>query len=263
MTDMPDPGFHLERLDDDIALFELARPAKLNALTKPMLEGLAAAVDDLPAQGVRVLVVTGQGDKSFCAGTDLAEIRGMAPEARLAKNRMARELFFRLSNSPLISIAALNGLAFGGGLELAMACTFRLARPHVRVSLPEIKLGLLPAYAGTQFLPALVGRDRALEMMITGRSVPADEALAMGLLTRIVDDDALVEQAVAFARGFTVFSQPAIDAIRGCVAVAGDRVTEAGLAAEDLAVARVFRTDDAREGVAAFLEKRPPVFRHR
>ena len=264
MTDSTDAGFRLSRADDDIAVFTLARPAKLNALTKPMLEGLADALERLPGEGVRVLVVTGEGDKSFCAGTDLAEIRGMARDARLAKNRMARELFFALSRSPLVSIAALNGLAYGGGLELAMACTFRLARAHVRLSLPEIKLGLLPAYAGTQFLPALVGRDRALEMMLTGRAVGADEALAMGLLTRIVADDApLLGQAVAFARAFTGYSQPAIDAIRGCVQAAGATVTQAGLAVEDDAVTRVFQTDDAREGVAAFLEKRAPVFRHR
>jgi enoyl-CoA hydratase len=229
-----------------------------------MLEGLEQALETLPRSGVRVLVVTGEGDKSFCAGTDLAEIRDMPREARLAKNRMARELFFALSRSPLISVAAMNGLAYGGGLELAMACTFRLARPHVRVSLPEIKLGLLPAYAGTQFLPSLVGRDRALEMMITGRPVGAEEALAMGLLTRIVSSDApLLEEAVAFAREFTGFSQPAIDAIRGCVDAAGFTVSEAGLHVEDEAVTRVFQTEDAREGVAAFLEKRAPVFRHR
>ncbi|MEZ5652984.1 MAG: enoyl-CoA hydratase-related protein [Burkholderiaceae bacterium] len=264
MSDQPESGFQLRRLDDDVALFTLARPAKLNSLTKAMLDGLGDALDALPDQGVRVLIVTGEGDKSFCAGTDLAEIRGMERDARLAKNKMARELFFRLSRSPLMSIAALNGLAYGGGLELAMACTFRLARPHVRVSLPEIKLGLLPAYAGTQFLPAIVGRDRALEMMITGRAVDSAEALAMGLLTRVVPADGeLIEHALAFAREFTIYSQPAIDAIRGCVDAAGATVTEQGLSVEDAAVTRVFQTDDAREGVAAFLEKRAPVFRHR
>jgi len=264
MTDIADPGFRLSRLDDDIALFTLARPQKLNSLTKAMLEGLSAALDSLPAQGVRVLIITGEGEKSFCAGTDLAEIRGMEREARLAKNKMARELFHRLSCSKLISIAAMNGLAYGGGLELAMACSFRLALPHVRVSLPEIKLGLLPAYGGTQFLPAIVGRDRALEMMITGRAVSCEEALAIGLITRMVAAQAdLVQQAMAFAREFTVYSQPAIDAIRACVDASGAVVTEAGLAVEDAAVTQVFQTEDAREGVAAFLEKRPPVFRHR
>ena len=261
MSEGGEDGFRIEALPDG-AVFRLARPEKLNAITRPILLGLARCLDELEARRMRVLVVTGEGARAFCAGTDLAETRDMPEPARLDKSAMARELFARLSRSPLISVAAINGLAFGGGLELAMACTFRVAAPQASVSLPEIRLGLLPAYGGTQFLAALVGSARALDLMLTGRRVPADEALAMGLVNRVLDPgEDVVARALELGREVTQWSAPAIDGIRRCVAAAGARVTDDGLAVEDGAVREVFVTDNAREGVAAFLEKRPPVFR--
>lgn len=252
------PDYTVEPIAEG-AIFTIERPAKLNALTKPVLLGLAATLDALEAGGARLLVVTGRGDRAFCAGTDLGELQGLDMAARMAKTSMARELLVRLSRSPLVSVAAVNGLAYGGGLELAMACTLRIAAPHVKVSLPEVKLGLLPAYAGTQFLPALVGPGRALEMMLTGRAVAVDEAVAMGLLNRVATADApLREQAVAFGREVTRHAPSAIAAIRACVAAAGATVTDAGLAVEDAQVRANFDHPDAREGVAAFLEKREP-----
>ncbi len=260
MTTSRETDFSVEALPDG-AVFRLTRPAKLNAITRPVLLGLARCIDDLEARGMRLLVITGEGDRAFCAGTDLAETREMPGPERLDKSEMARRLFARLSRSRLVSVAALNGLAFGGGLELAMACTFRVAAPHVAVSLPEIKLGLLPAYGGTQFLSALVGSARALDLMLTGRRVPAEEALAMGLLSRVVaaGEDPLA-RALELAREVARFSEPAIAGIRRCVAAAGAQATDEGLEVEDAVVRAVFDTDDAREGVAAFLEKRAPVF---
>jgi enoyl-CoA hydratase len=243
----------------DGAVFTIERPAKLNALTKPVLLGLAATLDDLEARGARLLVITGRGERAFCAGTDLGELQGLDAAARMDKTAMARDLLVRLSRSSLVSVAAINGLAYGGGLELAMACTLRIAAPHAKVSLPEVKLGLLPAYAGTQFLPALVGPGRALEMMLTGRAVGVDEAVGMGLVNRVATGDApLVEQALAFGREVTRHAPSAIAAIRACVAAAGSTVTDAGLAVEDTQVRANFDHPDAREGVAAFLEKREP-----
>lgn len=259
----PSADYHIENLPDG-AVLRWTRPAKLNALTKPMLLALSALLDDLETRGARVLVIVGEGDKAFCAGTDLAETQVMPKPERLDKSEMARRLFARLSRSKVVSVAAMNGLAFGGGLELAMACTLRLAKPHVTVSLPEIKLGLLPAYGGTQFLAALVGKSRALEIMLTGRVVQLAEALAMGLVHRPCPADAdLVAQALLFAREVTRFSQPAINGIRECVEAAGPDVSDEGLAVEDAVVRRVFASDDAQEGVAAFLEKRPPNFQNR
>lgn len=261
MSERGEDDFRIDPLPDG-AVFRLTRPAKLNAITRPMLLGLARCVDDLESRGMRVLAITGEGERAFCAGTDLAETRETPAPARLDKSAMARELFAKLSRSSLISVAAMNGLAFGGGLELAMACTFRVAAPHASVSLPEIKLGLLPAYGGTQFLAALVGSARALDMMLTGRRVSATEAHAMGLLSRVVSPgEDVLAHALALGREVTRFSAPAIDGIRRCVAAAGPQVTEEGLALEDRVVREVFVTDNAREGVAAFLEKREPVFR--
>src|SRR5690606_2299516 len=160
-----------------------------------------------------------------------------------------------------ISVAAINGLAFGGGLELAMACTLRLAMPGATMALPEVKLGLLPAYAGTQFLPALVGKARALEIMMTGRTLATEEALSIGLIHRVAKSDSpLLEQALGFGREVVRGSPGALSSIRQCVDAAGNQVSEAGLAVEDAAVRATFDSDDAREGVAAFLEKREPRF---
>jgi len=256
----PGEAFTIDPLPEG-AVFTIERPAKLNALTKPVLEGLAACIDALEAQGARLLVVTGRGERAFCAGTDLAELTGLAMPARMAKTAMARDLLVRLSRSRLTSVAAVNGLAYGGGLELAMACTLRIAAPHAALSLPEVKLGLLPAYAGTQFLPAIVGKARALEIMMTGRAIAAPEALAIGLVHRIADPRTpVLDQALAFGREVVRWSPSALAAIRRCVDAAGAEVTDAGLAAEDAAVRENFDSADAREGVAAFLAKRPAVF---
>jgi enoyl-CoA hydratase len=255
--------FKIEELPDG-AVFTLSRPAKLNAITRPILIGLAALLDSLESRRARLLIITASGEKAFCAGTDLAETAGMSKQQSLDKSESARALFVRLSRAPILSVAALNGLAFGGGLELAMACTLRIAKAHVTVSLPEIKLGLLPAYGGTQFLPALVGQSRALEIMLTGRVVSAAEALAIGLIHRIAPDPSTIaDAALNFGREITQFSQPAIDGIKRCVSAAGVEVSDAGLAVEDQVVRDVFTNADADEGVAAFLQKRPANFRHR
>jgi enoyl-CoA hydratase len=136
-------------------VFRIERPAKLNALTRPVLDGLAGCIDSLESQRLPLLVITGRDDRAFCAGTDLSELQGLTAEQRSAKTSMARALLVRLSRSRLITVAAMNGLAYGGGLELAMACLLRIAAQHVKMSLSEIKLGLLPAYAGTQFAEKL------------------------------------------------------------------------------------------------------------
>jgi enoyl-CoA hydratase len=158
-------------------------------------------------------------------------------------------------------VAALNGLAFGGGLELAMACTFRISTAHALLSLPEIKLGVLPSYGGTQFLPALIGKALALDLALTGRSIPAAEALAIGLINRVASTEKpLLDQALEFARSITNHSRLAVNSLQRCIAAAGAVVTEEGLAVEAAEVHLVEASEDAREGVRAFLEKRPPVF---
>lgn len=244
------------------AAFRLNRPHKLNAITQEIKHGLVRCLDELESMNARVLILTGEGERAFCAGTDLAEWASLSADERTASSDLARDFLYRLSRSKVISIAALNGLAFGGGLELAMACTFRVAAPHVEVSLPEIKLGLIPAYAGTQFLTALVGRGRALDMMLTGRKVLASDALAMGLIGRIAEPGvAALEAAKALAAELCALSPVATAAIRESVDAAGDAVSEQGLAVEGNQVRRVAQSEDAQEGVRAFLEKRAARFK--
>ena len=246
-------------------VFRITRQKRLNAITADILDGLTSCVETLEKEsGGRGLIVIGEGDRAFCAGTDLFEVQTMSREQSDAKTNRARDLFVRLNKAPFISIAAINGLAFGGGLELALACVFRISAQHAQFALPEVKLGLIPAYAGTQFLPAVVGPSRALDMMVTGRSVPVDEAYQMGLINRVATGDTpLLEQAKEYLSTITQFSQVAVNAIRESVAVAGMQITEEGLNAERENVIKAGKSEDAKEGVNAFREKRTAVFKHR
>lgn len=255
---MSDPGNGFETIwTEDGAIFTIDRPDKLNALTKPVLEGLGDCLARMERDNQRLLVIAGRGQKAFCAGTDLTEMQGMSIDARLTKSEMARTLLVRLSRSPVVSVAAINGLALGGGLELAMACTLRIAHRHATFGLPEVLLGLLPAYAGTQFLPALIGRARADELMLTGRSVDIDEALQVGLVHRSVPSESdIVAAAREFGRSVTCHSPVAVAAIRACLHAAGPAVTDVGLAVEDSYVRAVFAGPEAEAGVEAFLARR-------
>jgi len=249
---------------DGGAVFTVTRPRKMNAITKAVLEGLSACLDELEAGRGRFLVIAGEGEKAFSAGTDLAEAAGMAEAPLKAKTEFAQALLYRLSRSRVLSVAAMNGSAYGGGLEFAMACTFRVAAPHIVMSMPEIKLGLLPSYGGTQFLPAIVGKAHALDLMLTGRTISAPEALAIGLVNRIAQTPAsAADEALALAQTTAAFSQPALTAIRRCVEAAGASVTEEGLAVERAEVNANKTTYDSKEGPKAFLEKRPPRWEHR
>lgn len=246
------------------AVFTLCRVAKHNSLTLAVLEGLAQTLDELESRRGRGLIIIGDGQKAFCAGTDLQETSELNQLQKTQKTHFARELFFRIYNSSVTSIAAINGLAYGGGLELAMACTLRIAAPHATFSLPEVKLAVIPCYGGTQYLPALVGRGRALDMMLTGEVVDAEHALQIGLISSIASEQtSLIDQACELLAGITCHSQVAIDGIRQAVAMAGDGVSRAGLEAEQLATVRVSESSDAKEGVRAFLEKRSPNYQHR
>jgi enoyl-CoA hydratase len=252
--------FSIEPLTEG-AVFRIERPAKLNALTRAVMNGLSDCIARLEASRARLLVITSAGERAFCAGTDLGELKGLTLEERRAKSDASRDLLVRLHRSPLLSVAAINGLAFGGGLELAMACSLRITAAHATMSLPEIKLGLVPAYAGTQLLPTLVGKARALDLMLTGRAIDAREAHAIGLVHRIAGaEGSLIDQALAFAREITRWSPGAIRAIRTCVDAAGEHLSDEGLAIEKHEVNANYGSADALEGMAAFLEKRAANF---
>jgi len=245
---------------DEIALITLDRPEALNALSFAQIDDLDRLLDGVVANEARAVLLTGAGDRAFCAGADIKELMGRTlMEQRNAAAR-GHAVFAKLEALPIPSIALINGYAFGGGLELAMACTFRLALRSARLGLPEIKLGLIPGYGGTQRLPRLVGEARAMEMIMTGRAVAAEEAERIGLVTRVVDGD-LIEAGVAFAREMTGYSLPALGLARDAVRRALDLPLHEGLKIEADLNTLAFQTEDSKEGMTAFLEKRKPVFK--
>jgi enoyl-CoA hydratase len=247
--------------EDEFCIVTLNRPDALNALNAEVIAGLGAAIDEAAASGARCLIFTGAGDKAFCAGADIKELQGATPLDHKRLLERGQRTFDRLAGLAIPSIAAINGFAFGGGLELALACTFRLASSNARVGLPEIKLGLTPGYGGTQRLPRVVGETAALEMIMTGRQVTASEALELGLVSHVADQGDVVAAAKAFARTFTGFSLPVLKMVRDAVTRAGELPLDQGQKVEAEIGALAYSTDDAKEGIAAFAEKRPAKFK--
>lgn len=248
--------------DGDLAVITLDRPEALNALSFGIIRDIGNAIDEAAGWDIRALLFTGAGAKAFCAGADIKELMGRALMEERAGAELGQRTFAKLDTFKVPSIAAINGFAFGGGLELAMACTFRVAAAGAKMGLPEIKLGLIPGYGGTQRLPRLVGEARAMEMVLTGRTVTAPEALAMGLVNRIAEDDVMAA-AKAFAAEFTGYGLPALALARAAVQRALDVPVSEGLRTEADLSTLAYRTRDAAEGLAAFVEKRKPVFEDR
>jgi enoyl-CoA hydratase len=245
---------------DDCAVLTLNRPEALNALSFAIIGEIGEAIDQAGRSQARALIVTGAGAKAFCAGADIKELGGRDLMAQKRGAELGQSVFAKLDTLPIASIAAINGYAFGGGLELALACTFRLATANAKLGFPEIKLGLIPGYGGTQRLPRVVGEARALDMIMTGRTVDAAEAERIGLIGRIVEGDA-VAAAIAFARTFTVYGLPALGFARAAVQRALSVPLAEGLKIEADLSTLAFRTADAEEGIAAFAAKRPAQFR--
>ena len=241
----------------DVATIVLDRPERLNALSFDLLGRLDEALDR--ASDARAVVVTGAGGRAFCAGADIGELRRRTLADQRRGIELGQKVFSKLSALPAPSVAVINGHAFGGGLELALACTFRLALPNARMGLPEIKLGLIPGYGGTQRLPRIVGEARALEMIMTGRAVDAGEAERIGLVSGVVEGDP-IEEGVAFAHRFARYSLPVLEFARQAVTRALDTPLNEGLKIEADLAALAYRTADAEEGMAAFEEKREPEF---
>jgi enoyl-CoA hydratase len=244
---------------DGVLHASICRPPA-NALGPPLVDALARLVDEFEDGTAKILVLSSAVPGFFAAGADIKHVAALDTEGFADYRDAARAPFERLASCcRRPSIAVIEGRALGGGVELAMACTLRFASPEARLSFPEVKLGLIPGGGGTQRLPHLVGRGRALELMLTGREVGGEEAERIGLVDRLLGGDP-VGEALEIARRMARSSRPAMAAIMNCVDVAHDLPHERGMAVEGVALLSTFEEGEGREGIAAFLEKRPPHF---
>lgn len=246
--------------DEEFAVITLTRPEAMNALSFQLIGDIEAAIRSVAKSPARAVLFTGAGTKAFCAGADIKELQQRSLLAQREGAALGQRVFALLDQLAIPSVALVNGFAFGGGCELALACTFRLALDNARFGLPEVKLGLIPGYGGTQRLPRLIGSGRALEMVMTGRTVAAPEALAIGLVNRIVEGPGL-DAAKAFCREFSGYSLRALQFAREAVQRGMDTGLQQGLQIEADLSTLAYRTRDAEEGMQAFVEKRKPDFR--
>ena len=247
---------------DEFAVITLNRPEALNALSFEIVGKIGDAIAEAAKTDARALIITGAGDRAFSAGADIKELYGRSLGEQKASTHRGQRLFARLDDIPIASIALINGYAFGGGMELALACTYRLATPSAKVGLPEIKLGLIPGYGGTIRLPRLVGEGRALELVMTGRTVEAEEAERIGLVSKIIEGDPM-EGAIAYGREFTCYSLPVLKLARESVMRALDVSVLEGLKIEADLNTLAFQTEDSLEGMNAFVDKREAKFKDR
>jgi enoyl-CoA hydratase/carnithine racemase len=249
--------------DGPFAIVTLNRPDSMNALSRALVQELGtcfAALDN--DRDVRVVILTGSGEKAFCAGADLKERRGMSEDEVRAMLGYYRESFGRIDTLTKPVVAALNGVALGGGFELALACDLRVAAPTASVGLPETSLAIIPGAGGTQRLPRLVGPGKAKELILLARRIPATEAFSLGLVTAVAGDGEPVVAAAkrlteSLASGAPIALAAAMEAIdRGA-----DLDFQAGLDVEEQCYERTLRSWDRREALAAFGEKRKPAYR--
>ena len=247
-----------------VTLLFVHRPEVLNALHRGTLGEIEQAVGrfvDDPAAGV--LIVTGSGEKSFISGADINELAVLDPRGAEDISRFGQRVVDRLEQSPKPVIAAINGFAFGGGCELALACHMRLASENAVLGLPEVSLGIIPGYGGTQRLPRLIGMGRALELILTGRRVKADEALALGLVHKVVPREQLLDEAIKLAESILKNGPLAVSAALEAVRRGLETPLPDALRLESALFGILASSHDMHEGLQAFLEKRAARFERR
>ena len=244
-----------------IAEVTLNRPDRYNALGSRMVGELGEAVEEIEGSGeVRAMILTGAGDKAFCSGVDLKERAEMDADGRWSHNRTLGAFAERLARLQVPTIAALNGLAFGGELEIALACDFRLTAEGASFALPEVGIGIVPGAGGTQRLPRLIGVTRAKELILTGRRISTEDALDMGLVSKVVPRSSLMEEARSLAQEIAANSPLALAYAKAAVDLASETTIEQGLRYETAAIRATLSSEDYKIGLAAFAEKRPPEF---
>lgn len=249
---------------ESVRTLTIDRPERLNALDRQTLEALDAAFAATAGdEAVRVVVLTGAGPKAFVAGADIAEMNQLDAIAAREFSLLGQRLMRRIERMPKPVLAAVNGFALGGGLELAMACHLRIAADSARMGQPEINLGLVPGFGGTQRLVRLCGRAAALELCLLGKPIDAARAQQLGLVNRVVPAAELESEVAALAGSLARAAPLALRAILDAVVIGGECALEEGLQFESAQFALLFATEDMREGTTAFLEKRAPQFRNR
>jgi enoyl-CoA hydratase len=253
-------------LNNGIITITINRPDKLNALNKDVFSDLDAAIEDVIGnKEIKAAIITGEGAKAFVAGADISEFQMLNKEDAIELSKRGQDIFFKIENSPKPFVAAVNGFALGGGCELAMACHFRYCSDNAKFGQPEVSLGLIAGYGGTQRLTQLVGKGRSMEIHLTGNLIDANEALRIGLVNKITPLEILLEETNKTVQTIISKAPIAISKIIECinVSVVSDSAYtngKTGYEKEVEAFAETFDTFDRKEGTAAFLEKRKPVF---
>jgi enoyl-CoA hydratase len=256
-------AFHTLLIEDRgaVRLITLNRPDKLNALNQETIGELHQAFDQAAdTASVRVVVLTGAGPKAFVAGADISEMSGLSPIQARDFSRRGQRLMVKIEQLGKPVIAMINGFALGGGLELAMACHLRVAAETAKLGQPEVGLGLIPGFGGTQRLLRLAGRGPALELCLLGQPIDATRAAQLNLLTRVVAPDQLEAETMKIAELLANAAPLALRGVLDAVIIGGEAGLETGLEFESQAFAVAFSTDDMKEGTGAFLQRRKPVF---
>ena len=251
-------------VQDRIAVLSVNRPDKLNALNEQTIRELGQAFGEIAARDdVGGVILTGVGEKAFVAGADIAELARMGPIDGVLVSRLGQEVFRRIELSRKPVLAAVNGFALGGGCELALACHLRIASDNAQFGLPEVKLGIIPGYGGTLRLPRIVGKGRALELMLTAQFIKADEAYRIGLANKVVPQAELMDTARKMMSVILANGPIAVGLAIECATRGMEMSVDDGLALESNLFGLLAATDDMREGMQAFLEKRKAEFKNR
>jgi len=250
-------------IENGICIITINRPDKLNALNKQVFTDLDAAIDHVNSNAdIKSAIITGAGPKAFVAGADITEFAGLSKEEAMALAKRGQDVFFKIENSKKPIVAAVNGFALGGGCELAMACHFRLCSENAKFGQPEVNLGLIPGYGGTQRLVQHIGKGKAMELLMSAQMIDANEAKQLSLVNYVTTNETLLEHTKKI---LDIINSKAPLAVAGCIQAANAVYDESkdGYAIEIEVFGNAFATEDMKEGTTAFLEKRKADFKGR
>lgn len=247
----------LMEVEKEIAIVTINRPKSLNALNSETLSELNETFKEIEKRkDIKVVILTGQGEKSFVAGADISEMVNATPQEGRAMGLLAYEAFKRLEDMPQVTIAAVNGFALGGGCEISMACDIRIAAENAKFAQPEVGLGIIPGFGGTQRLPRLIGKGRAKELIFTTDMIDAEEAYRIGLVNKVVPQKELLDYCKSMAEKIISKGSYAVTLSKQAINMGLDMDLASGLQLEANLLGLAFSTDDKKEGLSAFLEKR-------